>query len=153
MMRIAAVARKERSVYYGNRCQRSGNGCRAEAPPERAARRGGGGGPHTSMTRSSFDLYLVDTLMPDLVGHDRQPSAFLVYLFLWRRTHGIGQSRVQVALTDIAENTGLSKRSVQDAIAWLARRQLLTVARASITAIPVYTVLRPWKRERRSPGT
>ena len=30
----------------------------------------------------TFDAYLVDTLMPDLVGHDGQPSAFLVYLFL-----------------------------------------------------------------------
>ena len=92
------------------------------------------------------DAYILDTLMVDLIGHDRQPSAFLVYLFLWRRTHGDEQPTVQVALQDIAEQTGLSKRSVQSAIAWLAKRKLVTVARESITAIPVYTVMRPWRR-------
>lgn len=94
----------------------------------------------------TFDSYIVDTLMPDLVGHDRQPSAFLVYLYLWRQTHGRGQPTVQVALLDIAEATGLSKRAVQDAIGRLGKRRLLTVARERITAVPVYTVLRPWRR-------
>lgn len=84
--------------------------------------------------------------MVDLVGHDRQPSAYLVYLYLWRATHGQRQTRAQVALQDIAEGTGLSKRSVQSGIAWLARRTLVAVARESITAVPVYTVNRPWKR-------
>ena len=98
------------------------------------------------MSSNAFDPYIVDTLMPDLVGHDRQPSAFLVYLYLWRQTHGLGRQTVQVALLDIAEATGLSKRAVQDALGRLAARRLLTVARASITAVPVYTVLRPWRR-------
>ena len=98
------------------------------------------------MTSLPLDAYIVDTLMPDLVGHDRQPSAFLVYLYLWRRTHGIGRTDAQVALFDIADATGLSKRAVQDALGRLAKRKLLTVARASITAVPVYTVLRPWRR-------
>jgi len=86
--------------------------------------------------------------MVDLIGHDRQPSAYLVYLFLWRQTHGNGDRRadVQVALQDIAEQTGLSKRSVQSAIGWLVKRKLIAVARESITAIPVYTVMRPWRR-------
>jgi len=84
--------------------------------------------------------------MPDLVGHDRQPSAFLVYLHLWRQTHGAGEPHAQVALVDIAEATGLSKRSVQDALGWLAKRKLIAVSRASITAVPVYSVLRPWRR-------
>ena len=35
-----------------------------------------------------IDVYIVDTLMRDLVGHDRQPSAYLVYVFLWHETHG-----------------------------------------------------------------
>jgi hypothetical protein len=51
-----------------------------------------------------------------------------------------------VALMDIAQAIGLSRRSVQDALAWLARRKLITVSRESITAVPVYTVLRPWCR-------
>jgi hypothetical protein len=35
---------------------------------------------------------------------------------------------------------------VQSAISWLAKRKLIGVARESITAIPVYTVMRPWRR-------
>jgi hypothetical protein len=94
----------------------------------------------------AIDAYVLDTLMRDLVGHDRRPSAFLVYLFLWRSTHGRDEAEAQLALLDIAEETGLSKRSVQEALSWLARRKLIKVARQSITAVPVYTVLRPWLR-------
>lgn len=93
-----------------------------------------------------IDDYILDTLMVDLIGHDRQPSAFVVYLFLWRQTHGNKTAQAQIALQDIAEQTGLSKRSVQSAIAWLAKRKLVAVERASITAIPIYTVMRPWRR-------
>ena len=100
----------------------------------------------TDVTAGSVDDYIFDSLMRDLVGHDRQPSAFLVYLHLWWRTHGSRQESAQVALQDIAEETGLSKRSVQDAIGWLSKRKLLSIARAGITAVPVYTVLRPWRR-------
>ena len=93
-----------------------------------------------------IDPYIIDTLLPDLVGHDRQPSAFIVYLHLWRATHGNCRATTQIALQDIAEMTGLSKRSVQTALAWLMKRKLIAVERRSITAIPVYTVLRPWRR-------
>jgi hypothetical protein len=102
-----------------------------------------------AMAAPTFDPYIVDTLMPDLVGHDRQPSAFLVYLYLWRQTHVSGRDTAQVALLDIAEATGLSKRAVQGALSQLAKRSLVSVARASITAVPVYTVLRPWRRRGR----
>jgi hypothetical protein len=98
------------------------------------------------MATIALEPYIVDTLMPDLVGHDRRPSAFLVYLFLWRQTHGSVAPTAQFALLDIAEATGLSKRAVQGALGWLAKRKLLTVARESITAVPVYSVLRPWRR-------
>jgi len=94
-----------------------------------------------------IDEYIIDTLMVSLIGHDRQPSAYLVYLFLWRQTHGANAETAQIALQDIAEQTGLSKRSVQSAIAWLAKRKLVAVERDSITAIPVYTIMRPWRRE------
>jgi len=93
-----------------------------------------------------LDDYIVDTLMGDLIGHDRQPSAFVVYLFLWRATHGSKAATVQVALVDISGGTGLSKRSVQSALTRLSRRRLISISRDSITAIPVYTVLRPWRR-------
>ena len=93
-----------------------------------------------------LDAYVVDVLMRGLVGHDRQPSAFLLYLFLYRITHGKGRTRVQLALADMAEQTGMSKRSVQDALGKLERRKLLSIERSSITAIPWYTVLKPWVR-------
>ena len=116
--------RKACSGYYGNSCY------------------------SRAMPPATFDPYIIDTLMPDLVGHDRQPSAFLVYLYLWRQTHASGRSTAQVALLDIAEATGLSKRAVQGAIGQLGKRHLVAVARASITAVPIYTVLRPWRRPR-----
>ena len=84
--------------------------------------------------------------MADLCGHDRQPSAFLVYLFLTRQADGSRDKRVQIAQLDIAEGTGLSKRSVQSAIGWLLKRKLIAIERESITAIPVYTIMRPWRR-------
>jgi hypothetical protein len=30
--------------------------------------------------RIAFDAYVIDALMPDLVGHDRRASAFVLYL-------------------------------------------------------------------------
>ena len=94
----------------------------------------------------TFDAYVVDTLMHDLIGHDRAASAFVVYLYLWRESLGREAPTVQTSLRSIAEGTGLSKRGVQDALSVLARRRLLGIARQSITDIPVYTVRRPWKK-------
>jgi DNA-binding MarR family transcriptional regulator len=92
------------------------------------------------------DRYVLATLMPDLVGHDRKPSAFIVYMALWVRAEGTRGRRVVTSLRDLAEGSGLSKRSVQAAIAKLVRRRLVAVERATPTAVPVYTVLRPWVR-------
>ncbi len=66
---------------------------------------------HTAMSipSISLDSYVVDSLLPDLVGHDRQPSAFLVYLVLWRLTHDAGTPTARVALRDIAEATGFPR--------------------------------------------
>ena len=103
----------------------------------------GGGGMNPT---ESFDLdaYVVDTLMADLVGHDRQPSAFLVYLYLWRQTLGAGRLARPLSLAEIADGTGLSKRAVQDAVARLARRKLIGMRRESVTAVAEYSVRRPW---------
>ena len=98
------------------------------------------------MNTIAIDAYVLDELMRDLVGHDRRPSAFVVYLFFWRSTHGRGGGSAQIALLDIAEETGLSKRSVQEALSWLVKRRLIAIEREGITAVPVYTVLRPWRR-------
>jgi hypothetical protein len=93
-----------------------------------------------------LDPYLVDTLLPDLVGHDRRPSAYLVYLVLWRRAHGeSGEPReVALSLRTLTEVTGLSKRAVQDALDHLARRRLVTSTRETATAIARFRVHRPW---------
>lgn len=93
-----------------------------------------------------LDDYVLDTLMPDLVGHDHHPSAFLVYLALWRSTAG-GEREATVSLRTLAEDTGLSRRAVQDAVARLAKRRLIAAEREAITDVPTYRVLRPWARE------
>lgn len=94
----------------------------------------------------TFDAYVIDTLMHDLIGHDRAASAFVVYLYLWRESLGRDEPTVQTSLRAIAEGTGLSKRGVQDALSVLSRRRLIGIARQSITDVPVYTVRRPWRR-------
>ena len=98
------------------------------------------------MTTLAVDAYVVRTLMPDLVGHDRQPSAFLVYLLLWDRSGGARRRNVPLSLREIAEGTGLSKRGVQAALGVLARRRLVSARRDGPTAVPQYTVHRPWAK-------
>ena len=93
-----------------------------------------------------LDPYLPNVLMRDLAGHDRKPSAFLVYLCLWARTFGADARSVRISHRDLAEATGLSKSAVQAGVRWLLRRRLLRVHHASRTAVPEYAVLRPWKR-------
>ncbi len=90
------------------------------------------------------DRYVIDSLMPDLVGHDRRPSAYLLYLTLWSRTLAISETEVRIALLDLAEATGLSKRTVQAAIAWLEYRRLVTVTRDTLTDVGTFTVKAPW---------
>lgn len=104
--------------------------------------------PTASPARDALmvDRYVIDTLMQDLIGHDRAPSAFVVYLFLWRHSVAVNAATVQSSLREIAEGTGLSKRGVQQALTVLARRQLIGIARTGITDVPAYTVKRPWLR-------
>jgi hypothetical protein len=100
----------------------------------------------SSVDSVTFDAYVIDTLMHDLIGHDRAASAFVVYLYLWRESLGRSAPTVQSSLRTIAEGTGLSKRGVQDALSVLARRRLIRIARQTITDVPVYTVGRPWRK-------
>ncbi len=83
--------------------------------------------------------------MRDLVGHDKRPASFLVYLWLaaeqQRRT-----APVQISYQELAESVGISKSSAQSAIGWLVQRKLLTANKATVTATPVYAVRTPWKR-------
>jgi hypothetical protein len=92
------------------------------------------------------DPYVIDTLMRDLVSHSRSSTAFLVYLQLYRHTHGAGRETIAMSHTVLADLIGISKRSVQTALAHLLERRLIRRRKARPTAVPVYTVLTPWVR-------
>jgi hypothetical protein len=96
-----------------------------------------------------IDPYLTEVLMRDLVGHDRKPAAFLIYL--WFSTQPAARRELQISYFDLAESTGLSKSSAQAAILWLLQRKLLAVRRDNATAVPRYTVLTPWKKTKGAP--
>ena len=91
-----------------------------------------------------LDDYVVDVLMRDLVGHDHSPSAFLVFLYLWRRTRGKRTAKVRVSHREIAADTGLSKGAVQHALRNLHRRSLVTSALRHRTDTPEHEVRRTW---------
>lgn len=91
------------------------------------------------------DDYVIDVLMRDLVGHDRRPASFLVYLWLMaeqRRRRGM----VEVSYQELAESIGVSKSAAQAAVGWLVQRKLLAVTKDTVTATPRYNVLTPWRR-------
>jgi hypothetical protein len=93
-----------------------------------------------------LDSYVVESLMPDLVGHDKKPSAFVVYVYLWNRLAAERSRKVAASHQTIATDTGLSKSAVQMSVRHLLRRRLIRSESASRTATPVYSVLRPWRR-------
>ena len=93
-----------------------------------------------------YDSHVIDTVLPILVGDDRQPSAFIVYLYLWRRAMGSRRHALTASLQTIAADTGLSKSAVQRGVRTLVRRRLIRIDKTSPTAVPGYTVLRPWVR-------
>ena len=97
----------------------------------------------------NLDDYLVDVLMRDLVGHDRRPASFLVYLWLTSE-QARRRGAVQVSYQELAESVGLSKSSAQAAVSWLVRRKLLAASKENATAIPSYTVRSPWRDSARS---
>ena len=96
--------------------------------------------------RLGLDPYIVDTLMRDLIAHDRSQSAFVVFLWLWRQTHAQGRDKIGASLAGIAHATGLSKSSVQNAIRRLLRRRLIAASKAGPTMAPIYQVNETWKR-------
>ena len=93
----------------------------------------------------TFDAYVVDALMRDLVGHDHRASAFLVYLVL---AAAFQEGEPRLSHAQLAEQTGLSKRGVQDAVLHLVDRNLLRIERSGATDVPRYEPLAPWRRSR-----
>ncbi|HEX8254641.1 MAG TPA: helix-turn-helix domain-containing protein [Thermoanaerobaculia bacterium] len=84
--------------------------------------------------------------MGDLVGHDKAPASFIVYVHLWSLTHAAGVKSVRASHQTIADETGLSKSGVQTALRHLNARKLVRSLRESQTATPEHFVLRPWRR-------
>ena len=92
------------------------------------------------------DDYVLDVLMRDLVGHDQQPGAFLVYLHLYRATQRKNWRPVTQSLRTIAEGTGLSKSAVQMALRRLRRRELVESTSTHSTAARRHRVRRHWRQ-------
>ena len=92
----------------------------------------------------AIDDYVIDTLMRDLVGHDRKPASFLVYLWL-AAEQARCKGEIEISYQNLAESIGISKSSAQSAVRWLVRRRLLAVSRQSATSTPLYTVRAPWR--------
>ena len=62
-------------------------------------------------TLVAVDAYVLDSLMVDLVRHDRRPAAYILYLALVRLGGPSGE--VGVSLQGLATASGLSKTAVQ----------------------------------------
>ena len=92
-----------------------------------------------------IDEYVTSVLMRDLVGHDKRPVSFLVYLWLLAEQKQ-RESAVQISYQELAESIGVSKSSAQTAVGHLARRKLILVSKATVTATPEYKVMSPWRR-------
>jgi hypothetical protein len=91
----------------------------------------------------SISKYVCDTLMRELVGRDRRPASFLVYIWLLaeeQRRQGI----VSISYAELAEKIGIAKSTAQSAIGWLRRRKLVATTKASATATPAYRTQAPW---------
>ena len=84
--------------------------------------------------------------MRDIVGHDRQPAAYLVYLYLYGQAARAKWKPVAASLRAIADETGLSKSAVQTALDLLRRRELIESESDHATATPLHRVLRHWHR-------
>jgi hypothetical protein len=95
-----------------------------------------------------IDEYVLDVLLPDLAGHDRSPTAVLVYLVLWTALYRLEERRVSISLQKISEATGLSKSAVQAAVRLLKRRGLVAVRKTTPTSVPEYELIRHWVRRR-----
>lgn len=98
------------------------------------------------MGQITLDPYVLDRLLPDLIGHDRRPSSFIVYMHLYRHASQHAGWSVRASHQAIASATGLSRSAVQGALAHLQRRQLISSSRAHPTAVPLHRVMRPWAR-------
>src|SRR5947208_15495542 len=91
-----------------------------------------------------IDDYVLDVLMRDLIGHDQQPAAYLVYLYLYGQAARKKWKPVVASVRTLADATGLSKSAIQTALANLCRRELIVTTRDHATAPSRHRVLHHW---------
>jgi DNA-binding MarR family transcriptional regulator len=92
-----------------------------------------------------IDDYVLDVLMRDLIGHDQQPAAYLVYLYLYGQAARKKWKPVAASVRTLADATGLSKSAIQTALTTLRRRELIATTRNHATATSCHRVLRHWR--------
>jgi DNA-binding MarR family transcriptional regulator len=92
-----------------------------------------------------IDDYVLDVLMRDLIGHDQQPAAYLVYLYLYGQAARKKWKPVVASVRTLADATGLSKSAIQTTLATLRRRELINSTRDHATATCRHRVLRHWR--------
>jgi DNA-binding MarR family transcriptional regulator len=92
-----------------------------------------------------IDDYVIDVLMRDIVGHDHQPAACLVYLWLYGQAARVNWKPVAASVRSLAVETGLSKSAVQTALDLLRRRELITTKANHATAMPRHRIRRHWR--------
>jgi hypothetical protein len=95
-----------------------------------------------------IDDYVLDVLMRDLTGHDQQPAAYLVYLYLYGQAARKKWKPISASVRTLADATGLSKSAIQTALANLRRRELIVSTRDHATATSRHQVLRHWRTAR-----
>ena len=92
-----------------------------------------------------IDDYVLDVLMRDLVGHDQQPAAYFIYIYLYGQAVRNKWKPISASLRTLADATGLSKSAIHTALEKLRRRQLVETASEHATAVPFHRVLRHWR--------
>jgi len=92
-----------------------------------------------------IDDYVLDVLMRDLIGHDQQPAAYLVYLYLYSQAVRKKWKPIAASVRTLADATGLSKSAIQIALETLRRRELIVTKRDHATATSRHRVLRHWR--------
>ena len=92
-----------------------------------------------------IDDYVLDVLMRDLIGHDQQPAAYVVYLCLYGQAARRKWKPIAASVRTLADATGLSKSAIQIALATLRRRELIVTTREHATDTSRHRVLRHWR--------
>ena len=92
-----------------------------------------------------IDDYVLDVLMRDLIGHDRKPGAYLIYLHLYGAAARNKWRPISASVRSIADGAGLSKSAAHAALIHLRQRHLIATTADHATATPRHRVLRHWR--------